>query len=201
MEIILLENVRKLGTFGQTVKVKDGFARNFLIPNQKALRATEANKKHFESRRAEIEKENGKKHEEAGKSAAKMEGKVVTLIRQAGEDGRLYGSVTAADIAKVTSGAKETIEKGQVRLDKPVKTIGIFQVRLNLHGDVEAIINVNVARSEAEAKDAATKWKRGEYVNPADTAAKKSYEEIVAEAEQQIAAEAPEPEESSGEAA
>jgi len=188
MEVILLENIRKLGRFGETVKVKDGFGRNFLIPNKKALRATEGNKSYFETRRAEIEKENAKKHAEAEKISGKIEGKVVNLIRQAGEDGRLYGSVSAIDIAKAVTSEKTPIEKKHILLDKPVKTVGIFPVKVNLHGDVEFTININVARSDAEAKDAANKFARGEYVNPAEAAAKKSYEELLAEAEQQQAA-------------
>lgn len=181
MQVILIENYRKLGKVGEVVKVKDGFARNFLIPNKKAILASESNKAFFAAKKAEIEKENSKKHEEAEGVSKKIDKKIVALIRQAAEDGRLYGSVTAQDIATTISEELKTdISRKQIILDKPVKTIGIFPITVNVFGDVFAKVNVNVARSDAEANDAAIKFKKGEYKSPADeAAAKKSLKDSI----------------------
>ncbi len=189
MEVILLENIRKLGKLGETVRVRDGFARNFLIPNRKALYATDENKKVFDARKAEIEKANSEKLDEAKKVSSIFEGKIAVIIRQAGEDGRLYGSVTASDIAEALSNKKAVINRRQVTLDKSIKTIGIFPIKLQLHSELELTININVARSEAEAKIAENKFKKGEYVAPEATSKKKSREEILAETEAKLAAE------------
>ena len=160
MQVILLERVENLGAIGDEVKVRDGFARNFLLPQKKALRATDANRKVFEGRRAEIEARNAEAKAEAEKASGKVDGSAYTLIRQAGEAGQLYGSVSSRDIADeiVKSGAK--IDRGSVVLDKPIKTIGLYDVRIRLHAEVYANVKVNVARSADEAERQA----RGENV-------------------------------------
>ena len=152
MEIILLERIEKLGQMGDVVEVKPGFARNFLLPQKKALRATKENRSFFKEQRAQLEAANLERRGEAEKVADKMEGLSVTLIRQAGEAGQLYGSVTVRDIAEKVSEAGFTIERAQVELAHPIKALGIHQVRVDLHPEVSTVINVNVARSEEEAK-------------------------------------------------
>lgn len=151
MEIILLERVENLGQMGDVVKVKPGYARNFLLPRNKALRATEENKKVFEAQRAQLEAENLKKRDEAQAVADKTEGMSVVLIRQAGEAGQLYGSVNARDIAAATTEAGTTISRTQVALPHPIKTLGLFDVTVDLHPEVSTKITVNVARSKEEA--------------------------------------------------
>lgn len=167
MEVILLENIRRLGKIGETVKVKDGFGRNFLLPRAKALRANEANKKVFEERRAVIEKENAERLKEAQKVAKKLEGLIVPVLRQASEDGRLFGSVTTIDIAR---GIKEEkgveIHRNAVVLTNPVKAIGIVPVTLSLHSDLQLEIQLNVARTEDEAAAAKAAFLKGEYTGP-----------------------------------
>ena len=160
MQVILLERVENLGVIGDEVKVRDGFARNFLLPQKKALRATDANRKTFEARRAEIEARNAEARAEAEKASGKVDGSSYVLIRQAGEAGQLYGSVSSRDIADeiVKSGA--AIDRGAVVLDKPIKTIGLHDVRIRLHAEVYASVKVNVARSADEAERQA----RGENV-------------------------------------
>jgi len=152
MQVILLERVENLGAIGDEVRVRDGFARNFLLPQKKALRATDANRKVFEGRRAEIEARNAEAKAEAEKASGKVDGSTYTLIRSAGEAGQLYGSVSSRDIADeiVKSGAK--IDRGSVVLDKPIKTIGLHPVRIRLHAEVYANVSVNVARSADEAE-------------------------------------------------
>ncbi|MGZ2412847.1 large subunit ribosomal protein L9 [Sphingomonas sp. F9_3S_D5_B_2] len=151
MEIILLERVEKLGAIGDVVKVKDGFARNYLLPNKKALRANEANRKVFEANRAKIEEDNASRRTDAEKSAKGVDGKTVQLIRQASNTGQLYGSVSARDIidALATEGAHVT--KSQVVLDRPIKAIGVHEIRIALHPEVSVTVKVNVARSPEEA--------------------------------------------------
>ena len=151
MEIILLERVEKLGAIGDVVKVKDGFARNYLLPNKKALRANEANRKLFETNRAKIEEDNASRRSEAEKASGSVDGKTVKLIRQASNTGQLYGSVSARDIVEAleTEGAKVT--KSQVVLDRPIKAIGVHDVRIALHPEVNVTVKVNVARSPEEA--------------------------------------------------
>ncbi|HVZ99785.1 MAG TPA: 50S ribosomal protein L9 [Caulobacterales bacterium] len=152
MQVILLERVENLGAIGDEVKVRDGFARNFLLPQKKALRATEENRKVFETRRAEIEKRNAESRGDAEKASKAIDGKSYVLIRQAGEAGQLYGSVSARDVADeiVKGGAK--IERSAVVLDKPIKTIGMYAVRVRLHPEVSVNVTVNVARSADEAE-------------------------------------------------
>ncbi len=152
MEVILLERVEKLGQMGDVVKVKPGYARNYLLPREKALRATEANKKRFETQRAQLEAENLKRREEADAVAQKMEGLSVILIRQAGEAGQLYGSVNARDIAASITDAGFTVARGQVNLADPIKTLGLFDVTVTLHPEVSSSVTINVARSEDEAQ-------------------------------------------------
>jgi large subunit ribosomal protein L9 len=152
MEVILLERVAKLGQMGEVVKVKAGYARNYLLPRKKALRATEENKKLFESRRAQLETQNIARKTEADRIAAKMRGLAVVLIRQAGEAGQLYGSVNARDIAAAVKDSGFTVERQQVELNVPIKTLGLFQVPVHLHPEVAVTVTVNVARSAEEAE-------------------------------------------------
>ena len=152
MEVILLERVAKLGQIGDTVKVKDGFARNFLLPNGKALRATEANKKKFEGMKAQIEAQNLERKQEAEAVAKKVDGKSVVLVRQAGETGQLYGSVSTRDIADALTKDGVSVERRQIVLNAPIKTIGLHVLPVALHPEVEVKITVNVARTPDEAE-------------------------------------------------
>ena len=152
MEIILLERVEKLGAIGDVVKVKDGFARNYLLPNKKALRANDANRKLFETNRARIEEDNATRRAEAEKDSKGVEGKSVQLIRQASNVGHLYGSVSARDIAEALEGVGAKVAKGQVVLDKPIKALGVHEVKIALHPEVSVTVKVNVARSPEEAE-------------------------------------------------
>jgi large subunit ribosomal protein L9 len=151
MEVILLERVEKLGTIGDVVKVKNGFARNYLLPNKKALRANDANKKLFEANRARIEEENASKRSDAEKASKGVDGKTVQLIRQASNTGQLYGSVSARDIVDALEGVGAKVTKSQVVLDRPIKTIGMHEVKIALHPEVAVTVKVNVARSPEEA--------------------------------------------------
>ena len=151
MEVILLERVEKLGAIGDVVKVKNGFARNYLLPNKKALRANEANRKLFETNRARIEEENAHKRADAEKASKGVDGKTVQLIRQASNVGHLYGSVSARDIVEALDGVGAKVTKSQVVLDRPIKTIGMHEVKVALHPEVSVTIKVNVARSPEEA--------------------------------------------------
>jgi len=151
MEVILLERVEKLGAIGDVVNVKNGFARNYLLPRKKALRANEANRKLFESNRARIEEENAERRSEAEKSAKSVEGKSVKLIRQASNVGHLYGSVSARDIAEALESVGAHVAKSQVVLDRPIKDIGVHEVKIALHPEVAVTVKVNVARSPEEA--------------------------------------------------
>ena len=152
MKVILLERVGKHGHIGDEVNVKDGYARNYLLPQQKALRATEANRARFERDRAQIEKRNQERREAAAGIAAGINGTTVVIIRQAGETGQLYGSVSSRDIAEALSATGQTVSRGQVVLADPIKTVGIHTVPLHLHAEVDVSVNVNVARSEDEAE-------------------------------------------------
>ncbi|MCW8914535.1 MAG: 50S ribosomal protein L9 [Magnetovibrio sp.] len=151
MEVILLERIEKLGQMGDVVNVKPGYARNFLLPREKALRATDANKARFESQRAQLEAENLKLREEADAVGTKLNGTSVILIRQAGEAGQLYGSVNARDIAASVTEAGFTVNRNQVKLVDPIKTLGLFEVTVALHPEVSVTVSVNVARSADEA--------------------------------------------------
>lgn len=152
MEVILLERVEKLGAIGDIVTVKNGYARNFLLPNKKALRSNAANRKVFEANRAHLEAENAKKREVAIANSKGIDGKVVTLIRQASNTGQLYGSVSARDLADLLHADGAHVTKAQIVLDKPIKAIGLHEVRVVLHPEVSVQIKVNVARSPEEAE-------------------------------------------------
>lgn len=152
MEVILLERVEKLGQIGDVVTVKNGFARNYLLPNKKALRANEANKKVFEANRARIEADNAEKRSEAEKASKGVDGKTVQLIRQASNVGALYGSVSARDIVEALEGEGAKVTKSQVVLDRPIKAIGMHEVKIALHPEVAVTVKVNVARSPEEAE-------------------------------------------------
>ena len=151
MKVILLERVGRSGHIGDEVNVKDGFARNFLLPQGKALRATEANRAKFARDRADIEKRNQERREAAAGIASGLNGKSVVIIRQAGETGQLYGSVSSRDVADALNNDGFTVGRSQVDLANPIKTVGIHTVPLHLHAEVAVSITVNVARSEDEA--------------------------------------------------
>ena len=152
VDLILLERVENLGQMGQLVKVKPGFARNYLLPQKKALRATKENLAYFESQRAQLEANNLHRKSEATEVAGKLEGLSVVVVRQAGESGQLYGSVSARDIAEAVSEAGFTIEKRQVVLERPIKSLGLHSVRIMLHPEVSVAITANVAQSAEEAE-------------------------------------------------
>ncbi|CAM1633262.1 Large ribosomal subunit protein bL9 [Bartonella apihabitans] len=152
MDVILLERIARLGQMGDTVSVKDGFARNFLFPQGKALRANEANKKKFESERAQLEARNLERKSEAQQVADKLDGKTFVVIRSAGETGQLYGSVSTRDIADIITSEGFTIIRTQVELNHPIKTIGLHNVAVNLHPEVQVNVTVNIARSAEEAE-------------------------------------------------
>jgi large subunit ribosomal protein L9 len=151
IELILLERVEKLGQMGQRVKVRPGFARNYLLPQRKAMRATQENLAYFETQRAQLEANNLQRRAEASEIGAKLEGLTVVLVRQAGESGQLYGSVSARDIAEAVTAAGFTIEKRQVVLDRPIKNLGLHPLRVVLHPEVAVTITANVAQSAEEA--------------------------------------------------
>jgi large subunit ribosomal protein L9 len=160
MQVILLERIGRLGQMGDVVTVKDGFARNFLLPQGKALRATKANRERFEKERAQLEARNLELKSEAGAVAEKLQGKSFIIIRQAGDSGQLYGSVTTRDISAAVTEGGFSIERRQVMLDRPIKTLGLHDVRVGLHAEVEPHVTINVARSPDEAARQA----RGEQV-------------------------------------
>ena len=160
MKVILLERVERLGALGDTVKVKDGFARNFLLPRSKALRATPANLASFEAQKATIVARNDKDREVAEKAGEALDGTSYILIRQAGESGQLYGSVSGRDVADAVNADGGKVERSQVILDKPIKTLGVHAVKVRLHAEVTVSVNLNIARSQDEAERQA----RGENV-------------------------------------
>src|SRR6478672_11370992 len=152
MQVILLERVEKLGQMGEEVKVKDGFARNFLLPKKKALRATKANRDYFQTQKAQIEANNLKLKGEAEKIGSKLDGQKFTLIRQAGDRGQLYGSVSPRDVSDAMEKAGFKVDRHQVSISQAIKAIGLFTVPIVLHPEVKVNITVNVARSEDEAE-------------------------------------------------
>ena len=152
MDVILLERVEKLGAIGDVVKVKDGFARNFLLPRKKALRANEANRKVFEANRARIEADNANRRTEAEKEAQSFKDVSVTLIRQASNTGQLYGSVAVRDLVEALAADGHKVSKSAIVLDKPIKAIGVYTVKVALHPEVVVTVKVNVARSPEEAE-------------------------------------------------
>ncbi|AAN29395.1 50S ribosomal protein L9 [Brucella suis 63/252] len=152
MEVILLERIGRLGQMGDTVKVKDGYARNFLLPQGKALRANEANKKKFEGQRAQLEAQNLERKNEAQAVADKLNGESFIVVRSAGETGQLYGSVSTRDIAEIITADGFTLHRNQVELNHPIKTIGLHEVSVSLHPEVQVKVMVNIARSTEEAE-------------------------------------------------
>ena len=162
IQVILLERVENLGQMGDVVKVKQGYARNFLLPQRKALRATKDNVSYFESRRAQLEADNLQRKSEAEAVSGKMDKARIIVVRQAGESGQLYGSVSARDIADGLTASGYTVEKRQVVIDRPIKMIGIHTVRVILHPEVSVGVLVNVGQSEEEAKLQAERFDRGE---------------------------------------
>ncbi|HKA64890.1 MAG TPA: 50S ribosomal protein L9, partial [Methyloceanibacter sp.] len=160
MQVILLERIGRLGQMGDVVNVKDGFARNFLLPQGKALRATKANRDRFDKERAQLEARNLELKSEASAVAERLQGKSFIILRQAGDSGQLYGSVTTRDISTAVTEGGFSIERRQVLLDRPIKTLGLHDVRIGLHAEVEPHVIINVARSPDEAARQA----RGEQV-------------------------------------
>jgi large subunit ribosomal protein L9 len=182
MDVILLERIERLGQIGDVVKVKPGFARNFLLPTKKALRATEENKKRFEAQRAQIEANNLSRRQEAEKISDKVDGLKVVIIRQASETGILFGSVSTRDIAEGVTKAGFTIDRAQVKLDKPIKTLGLHDVRVALHPEVIVKVTANVAKSEDEA---VAQEKAGGFVTQqAEDQAQADLDKLLAEAEE-----------------
>ena len=160
MKVVLLERVENLGAIGDVVSVKDGFARNFLLPRSKALRATSANLKVFEAQRAQIEARNAEARARAEKASEKLDGQTYVLIRQAGDSGQLYGSVSGRDVADAIQSEGGNVTRDQVVLDRPIKTLGVHSVKVRLHAEVALTVNINIARSQDEAERQA----RGENV-------------------------------------
>jgi large subunit ribosomal protein L9 len=179
MEVILLERIARLGQMGDVVRVRDGYARNYLLPEGKALRATDANRKQFESQRAHLEARNLERKNEADAVAGKLAGQSFVVVRQAGETGQLYGSVTTRDLAEVMEAGGFSVGRNQVALKQPIKTIGLHTVSIVLHPEVEVSVTVNVARSEDEAARQA----KGEDLTIAVTEAEPEEEPAAEEAE------------------
>jgi len=177
MDVILLERIPKLGQMGETVKVRDGFARNFLLPQGKALRANDANKKRFESERATLEARNLERKSEAQGVAEKLDGKSFVVVRSAGETGQLYGSVAARDVVAVLADEGFNIGRNQVELNQPIKTIGLHSISLLLHPEVEVNVEFNVARSAEEAE----RQSKGEDLTSADAIYGVDEEEVEAD--------------------
>lgn len=176
MQVILLERIENLGQMGDEVKVKNGFARNYLLPEKKALRATAVNRDYFASRKAQLEADNLVRKSEAEQVGAKLAGQVFALIRQAGDRGQLYGSVSTRDIAEVITKGGFTVDRTQVPLDKPIKTVGLFPMNVVLHPEVKVSVTINVARNEDEA----VRQAKGEDV----LSEKKTEEEAIVAAEE-----------------
>ena len=185
MEVILLERIEKLGQMGDVVAVKPGYARNYLLPAKKAMRATKENLAVFETQRQQLEAENLLRREEAQQVADKLDGLKVVIIRSAGESGQLYGSVNARDISDAVTEGGFTIQRNQVVLERPVKTLGLFDLRIRLHPEVDATVTANVARSEEEA---AEQQRLGRAILSAE--AEEAAQEAQAAEEAQAAAEA-----------
>lgn len=164
MEVILLERISRLGQMGDTVKVRDGFARNFLLPQGKALRANETNKKKFEGQRSQLEARNLERRSEAQKVADKLDGKSFVVVRAAGETGQLYGSVSTRDISELLTAEGFSVGRNQVELNQPIKAIGLTNIAIALHPEVEVTITLNIARSSDEAERQA----RGETLTTAE---------------------------------
>jgi large subunit ribosomal protein L9 len=190
MEVILLERIQRLGQMGDVVKVRDGFARNYLLPQGKALRANDANRARFESQRAQLEARNLERRGEAEAIAEKLNGQSFVVVRQAGETGQLYGSVTTRDLADAITAAGFSVGRSQVALPQPIKEIGLHTVAIVLHPEVSASVTVNVARSADEAERQA----RGEDLTVRETPAEETEEpaEAAEAADEAVTEEAPE---------
>ncbi|MGE4280622.1 MAG: 50S ribosomal protein L9 [Magnetospirillum sp.] len=186
MEVILLERIEKLGQMGDVVKVKPGFARNFLLPQKKALRASKGNLAFFETQRVQLEALNLKRRDEAQAVAVKMDGLKVLMVRQAGESGQLYGSVSGRDVADAIKESGYTVERRQVNLDSPIKTLGSYPVRVALHPEVAVTVVITVARSQEEAERAAAAAEAAE----AEAEVEEVVEEIVEEEVEEVVEEA-----------
>ena len=152
MKVVLLERVQNLGAIGDVVSVKDGFARNFLLPRAKALRASSSNLKVFEAQRDQIEARNAENRAVAERNGQRLDGQNYILIRQAGESGQLYGSVSGRDVAEAIQAEDGRVERNQVVLDRPIKTLGVHEVKLQLHAEVTVTVRINIARSQDEAE-------------------------------------------------
>lgn len=189
MEVILLERIEKLGQMGDVVKVKPGYARNYLLPQKKAMRATKANIDFFETQRSQLEADNLERRSEAEAVAGKLEGLSVTLIRQAGESGQLYGSVNARDLAQAITEAGATVARSQIILERVIKVLGLHPVRIRLHPEVAVTVTANVARSEEEARAQA---ETGHVVSAEEQRAAEdaAVEAVIADVEAEEAAEA-----------
>lgn len=202
MDVILLERIAKLGQMGDVVSVRDGYARNFLLPQGKAMRSTEANRKRFESQRSDLEARNLERRSEAEQVAVKLDGQSFIVVRQAGETGQLYGSVSTRDLVEILDGAGFKVGRNQIELSQPIKTIGLHTVIVALHADVETSVTVNVARSEDEAERQA----RGEdltariadevFETYQEEGAEESGNEVAGEGEEAVAADETRAEES-----
>jgi large subunit ribosomal protein L9 len=179
MEVILLERVAKLGQMGDVVRVKDGFARNFLLPKGKALRATDENRSRFETMKVDLQAQNIERRSEAQKIAAKLDGQSFTVLRQAAEGGQLYGSVTPRDIATLVIGRGFGVNRSQIVLNNPIKNIGLHKVPVSLHPEVDVTIKIAVARSADEA----ARLERGEDITIAREEGEEAAEAAVAAAE------------------
>jgi large subunit ribosomal protein L9 len=187
MKVVLLERVEHLGAIGDVVSVKDGFARNFLLPRQKALRATTSNLKVFEAQRGQIEARNAEARATAERLGARLDGESFVMIRQAGESGQLYGSVSARDVVEAVEAGGGHVERSHVVLDRPIKTLGVHEVKVRLHGEVTVTIKVNIARSYDEADRQA----RGENVIAAAAADQRALDDEQAKTLAAIANERP----------
>ncbi|WP_375607707.1 MULTISPECIES: 50S ribosomal protein L9 [unclassified Bartonella] len=184
MDIILLERIPRLGQMGDIVSVKDGYARNFLLPQGKALRANEANKKHFEVQRAQLETRNLERKSEAQKIAEKLDGQSFIVVRSAGETGQLYGSVSTRDIAEIITDEGFSIGRNQIELNHPIKMIGLYTITLSLHPEVQISVVINVARSASEAQRQAegeTLISTKEIYNIQEKISEEKQEELLAE--------------------
>ncbi len=192
MEVILMERIEKLGQMGDIVSVKPGFARNYLLPQKKALRATKGNLARFEQERAQLEAENLKRREEAERVAKDLDGLTVTVIRQAGESGQLYGSVNSRDVSEAVTAAGITVARRQIDQGAVIKTLGLHKVRVQLHPEVVVTVTANVARSDEEAKAQLESGRvvTAEDMRQAEEAAEAEIEAVVETVEQEEAAEA-----------
>lgn len=193
MDVILLERITKLGNLGDVVNVKPGYARNYLLPQRKALRATEANKAYFEREKAALEAANEAKRSEAGEVSTALDGQFFVLIRQAGESGQLYGSVTARDIATIATDKGYPINRQQVVIDRPIKELGLHDIEVRLHPEVTVTVTANVALTEDEAETQAARGLRVGDEPPEAAAAPAPVEAAPVEETEEVPAESEEP--------